>query len=436
MPPAPAPPAPEAPAPSPPFAPVRDRLPALGACLVSGAMAAVLGLSLCTLLVLALWISSPYPDSGPGGALRTAAALWLLAHGADLLRTDTLTGLATPIGVTPLLLVALPVWLVHRAARDAARPGAVPLVWSGVVAGYLAVALAAAGYTAGGALRPAWASTCGWVPALVGLAAAAGIRTAYGRPRRSWPPRRPAWAARLPLLRGDAHGTALRRRTRSAAVDGAVGALALVGGGALLVGVSLLWHGDEVRAAFPGLTEGWSGQFTVLLLALVLVPNAAVWGAGYALGPGFHLGSSWPPIGPFTAGSADPSLPPFPLFAAVPGPIDGAGWLRWTVLVVPLAAGAAIAWSATRAGDGGWRCAVRTLEGALWCGAAVGVLALLSGGPLGVADLGRVGPVGWRVAVAAVAWTAPVAFLLALLLALLGWLGFLGALGRARRPRG
>lgn len=91
---------------------------ALATACVRGGVAAGLGLGALAVLVIAAWISSPYPDSGAGGALHLAAGLWLLAHGVDLVRTDTLSGLPAPLGVVPMLLVALPVWLVHRAARD------------------------------------------------------------------------------------------------------------------------------------------------------------------------------------------------------------------------------------------------------------------------------------------------------------------------------
>ena len=96
-----------------------DRSPGLGLSLLVGAVAAVLGLVSFALLLTALWITSPYPDSGPEGLLHLAASLWLLAHGVVLVRTETLSGVPAPVGVTPLLLVALPVWLLHRAARDA-----------------------------------------------------------------------------------------------------------------------------------------------------------------------------------------------------------------------------------------------------------------------------------------------------------------------------
>ena len=68
----------------------KQTAPGLGTCVIGGAIAAGLGLGAFAVLVMALWISSPYPDSGPGGALHVAAALWLLAHGTELVRTETL----------------------------------------------------------------------------------------------------------------------------------------------------------------------------------------------------------------------------------------------------------------------------------------------------------------------------------------------------------
>ncbi len=91
---------------------------ALAAACVRGGVAAGLGLGGLAVLVIAAWISSPFPDGGPGDVLHAATGLWLLAHGVDLIRTDTLSGPPAPLGVVPLLLTALPVWLVHRAARD------------------------------------------------------------------------------------------------------------------------------------------------------------------------------------------------------------------------------------------------------------------------------------------------------------------------------
>lgn len=204
-----------------------------------------------------------------------------------------------PVGVTPLLLVVLPVWLLHRAGRDAAdaeSEAAPRTAWAGVVAGYLSVGGAAALYASGGELRPSWVWTAVCLPLLAAGAAGAGVWTAYGRPSGPMP----LWGHRgldaLPSgVRRHVDACALepdaRRFLASAARAAGAGAAVLVGGGALLVAVSLVWHGGAARGSFLQLTEVWSGRFAVLLLCLALVPNAAVWGAAYGLGPGVVLGA-------------------------------------------------------------------------------------------------------------------------------------------------
>lgn len=329
----------------------RRRSPGLAAGLVGGALAAGLGLAAFTVLVTVLWISSPYPDSGPDGALHVAAGLWLLAHGCELVRTDTLSGVPAPVGVTPLLLVVLPAWLLHRAGRDAAdgdeesAPPAVRTAWGGVVAGYLTVGTAAALYASGGALSPSWASVAVWLPLLAVTAAGVGAWTAYGRPRGPLP--RPVRRALRALPFASFVSAVPGVRLPAAVRAAGAGAAVLVGGGAVLVGASLVWHGGLARVSFLHLTESWSGRFAVLLLALALVPNAAVWGAAYALGPGFVLGAGHAADPPMS--SPGPLLPPFPLLAAVPGAGPGTP-VNWAAGAVPLAAGVAVAWFTVRAG--------------------------------------------------------------------------------------
>ncbi|WP_345943456.1 DUF6350 family protein [Streptomyces sp. SID8352] len=418
----------------------RDRAPGLSAGALGGAIAAVLGLAAIAAVVSLLWVSSPYPDGGPGGALRVAAALWLLGHGAELVRAETLSGVPAPVGLTPLLLFALPVWLVHRAARDATDPGdgvgvavggrgpdgrpsgargdadgpppvSARNAWTGVVLGYLGVALLVALYAVGGALRPSWWVLV-WLPPVVMAAAGGGAWTAFGRPGgpvgqmlRKLP--RPV---RELLVEPDAR---LGAATRAAGAAAAV----LAGGGALLVGVSVVGHGGAARDAFGQLTEGWSGRFAVLLLCLALVPNAAVWAAAYALGPGFLLGAGHV-VAP---GGSDPTapLPPFPLLAAVPDAGSGTPW-HWAVAVVPLAAGVTAGWFTGRAAavgdpDGGGRpWSPRRTLAAGWlaaavCGLLAAVLAGVAGGPLGEARLARFGPVWWEVGGAVLVWVGVVA---------------------------
>lgn len=394
---------------------LRDRSPGLAASLLGGAVAAGLGLGSFAVLVMVLWISSPYPDSGPGGALHVAAALWLLAHGVELVRADTLSGIPAPVGVTPLLLVVLPVWLVHRAARDAVE-GEEAVVsgrtaWAGVVLGYLTVGTAAAVYATGGVLRPDWAWTGVCVPLVAVLAAGAGVWTAYGRPRDAVDEvliLMPAGVRRLCV------GPEARGRLDAAARAAGAGVAVLVGGGSLLLAVSLVWHGGAARSSFLQLTEGMSGQFAVLLLCLALMPNAAVWGTAYALGPGFSLGTGHV-VGPL-ASSPAALLPPFPLLAAVPSPGPGTP-LHWAAGAIPVAAGVTVGWFVGRAGSGGrgsegaWsrgRTAGVALSAAVLCAVVTAGLAGMAGGPLGAAALSGFGPVWWQVGAAAVVWGAVV----------------------------
>ncbi|WP_405880224.1 DUF6350 family protein [Streptomyces sp. NBC_01136] len=400
---------------------MRHRSPGLAASLLGGALAAGLGLGSFAALVMVLWISSPYPDGGPGGALHVAAALWLLAHGVELIRTETLSGLPMPVGVTPLLLVVLPVWLLYRAARDAADADAEAMahtVWAGTVVGYLTVGGAAALYASGGELRPSWGWTAVCLPLLAGSAAGAGVWPECGRPRG----RVPAWMRRIPAVLPAGVRRCFPELFGASARAAGAGAAVLVGGGALLVGASLVWHGGAARDSFQQVTEVWSGRFAVLLLCLALVPNAAVWGAAYGLGPGVVLGVGHV-AGPFSVAGPEPSLPAFPLLAAVPVPGAGAGaeW-GWVGGVVPGAAGVTVAWFLVAAGvprvprvpgEGrevwSWgRMVVGMGLAGVLCGVVLAVLAGVAGGPLGVAALAHFGPVWWQVGGAAVVWTVGV----------------------------
>ncbi|WP_307671511.1 DUF6350 family protein [Streptomyces sp. V2I9] len=403
----------------------RNRTLALASALVRGAVAAGLGLGALAVLVTVVWISSPHPDSGPGGAWRVAAGVWLLAHGAGVVRPDTLSGVPAPVGVVPLLLVVGPVWLAHRAARDAAEPeeGRSRLSRAGafgaVTAGYLLVVAGAAAYARGGALRADPDTLVFPVVLVVAGAAAAGVWTAAGRPLGPLP----SWS---PLaLQEAAARTLFRDRAEAACRSAAVGLAVLLGGGALLVAVALGRNAAAAQDAFLGLAGDWSGRFAVLLLAAALVPNAALWGAAYGLGPGFAVGTgaTATPLG----FGGTPAAPRFPLLAAVPEPGPG-GWPNWVAAAVPVMAALAVAWftvrraapvDAPRAQAWGPRETARvTLLAALGCGAGTALLTALAGGPLGTGELSAFGPVWWLTGPAALAWTAVIGVPAALLLRL------------------
>ncbi|MFJ2870887.1 MULTISPECIES: DUF6350 family protein [unclassified Streptomyces] len=408
---------------SPSLSAEQDRSAVLALALLRGAVAAGLGLGSVTVVVLALWISAPASDSSPGSALHAAAGLWLLAHGAELTRAHTLSGVPAPVGIVPLLLAVVPVWLVHRAARDVLVPDeghpapSARGAFGMVVGGYLLVGAVAAYYVRGGSLSVQLPSLLFPSAVVVAGAAAAGVWTASGRP--IGPP--PSWA---PVSLHEALARS-RFRERAGTVwrAAAAGVAVLLGSGALLVAVALVWHAHPAQRSFVQLSGDWSGRVAVLLLALVLVPNAAVWGAAYGLGPGFALGTA-STVTPL-AFSGRPAIPGFPLLAAVPA--EGPGTvLNWSAGAVPVAAGVTVAWFTVRraappdAGRedawGPWGTALVAALAAVGCGAGTAVLAAAAGGPLGTRALAEFGPVWWLTGAAALVWTALVGVPGALLL--------------------
>ncbi|WP_245661528.1 DUF6350 family protein [Streptomyces varsoviensis] len=465
-----------------------------------GAVAACLGLGVLAVVVLLLWISSPYPGGGPGTALHHAADLWLLAHGADLVRTRTLSGVPAPIGLTPLLLAALPCWLLYRASSHllggredalageaegdaygmydtydtydtyngdgcdgsddcddtagtaeidhaAEQPGFVVeqqrFAAGALLGGYLLVGLGAILYSCYGALHVSPLSALFHLPLVAGAAVAAGAwRAAYrlGNPfpllvglvAAYAPPRPRAVLARLyhsPALR-----TALDRvRFGPVLRAGAAATAVLLGGGALLVAVSLIGHAGAARESFGQLADVASGQLAILLVSLALLPNAAVWGAAYGLGPGFTIGAT--SAVSTQAASGYPSLPRFPLLAALPGEGEAATLTCVVAGAIPVAAGLAIAWfvageslprplppSPPRSGGGKgapepateaawpwWDTALTAALAAVACGIAVAFLTAAASGPLGDGSLARFGPDWLLTGPFATAWTVTIA---------------------------
>ncbi|MET8573833.1 DUF6350 family protein [Streptomyces sp. NPDC005012] len=380
---------------------------------VAGLAAAGAGIAVLAVPLVLLWMTSPYPDSGPGNALHTTAAVWLLAHGVDLVRTETLTGVPAPIGVAPLLLTVLPVRLLHRAGRAAAEgdgrgdapPPGPQAAWAGVTAGYLVAGLVAAVYATGGEYRPDWGPSALALPALTAVAALSGVWAGCEQPRRAVD-RLPG---RLPLL---LLGHADRGRRLTAVVRAAAeGTAVLVAGGALLALVALALRAGDAGYAFGRLADGGLGGATLLLLCLALLPNAAVWGAAYALGPGFVVGRA--AVEPFAVSGPVGALPAFPWLAAVPAGAPGP--VAWALAAVPVAAGVTIGVRTGRraaAGAVAWpwpRTVVLAAAACVLCGAALGALAALASGPLGTGALAAFGPLWWQAAVAATVWVLPAA---------------------------
>jgi hypothetical protein len=344
----------------------------------AGLLAAAAGLLVVAVPVVLVWWGEDRSGTDIVDAARSAVQLWLVGHGAWL------QGPSGSLGLAPLGLTALPVWLSWRAGRSvASRTGlgsarAALLVGAGAGAAYATVAVALAAASHGGGLGIVlWTALAG--PALlVGAVASAGA------------------------LHASRHGSGVpgRLSPRRAAVlrAGTAATLLLLAAGGLLAGTSLAL--DTAAAARVAETSepGAVGGLGLALLGAVLLPNAAVWGASWLAGPGFAVGAGTA-VGPF--GVVLGPLPALPLLAALPTSPPPT-WLGALALAVPVAAGALAGWGFLRAaGTCSWvRLLLDAGSAGVLAGGLTGVLAALSGGPLGGERLAAVGPSAGPVAAA------------------------------------
>lgn len=354
---------------------------------VSAAWAAGLGLALATVVVLLAWSTDSASTAGASVALHAAGHAWLLAGNVPL---DVPGG---RLGLVPLGAALVPVLLLWRAGAATARAAGVTDLPGAARA---SIVLAAA---------------YGVLAALVAVVAAT--------PAVQVPPARAlAGAGALALLAGG--GGVLRQsglvdrlaRRLPAALPGmllaaAAGLLALAAVGALLVGVSLGWHVGRAGELARALAPGASGGVGLWAMDLALLPNAVVWAAAFAVGPGFALGAGTS-VTPF--GVSLGPVPAFPLLAALPA--GGAAPLAALPgLLGPLAAGVVVGLVAVRRCPAAERgsAAGRAATAGLGAGLLLGLAAALAGGPLGPGRLAVVGPSPWRVALVAVLELAPLA---------------------------
>lgn len=284
----------------------------LGLAAGAGVLSAVCGWVLVTGLVVLAWLAAE-----PGTltqALGVGTQLWLLANGGGA------TLGAVSVTLIPWTLTLLVAWVISRTAGYAARlgpagsPTVIPMVCIVATLGYL-VPLLAVGLIAGGPMAALRAGTV----MLVVVAASA----AWGccRARDTWPTDTwPAWSRAIP-------------RAVAAAL------LLMVAGGAAVLATGLAVNRERLTAMIEALDAGLVGNVALLLGQLAYAPNAVVWAASYAIGPGFTLGN-----GSLVSPAATELglLPSIPLLTAVPdvGP-GGVSHLWWLALGV--AAGAVAA---------------------------------------------------------------------------------------------
>jgi hypothetical protein len=350
-----------------------SRVPWFGALLASG-WALVAGLALASLPGLVVWIGDG-ADAPVSEPLRIGAAVWLAAHRVGLSVEGTNIQLI-PGGLS--VLIAL---LIYRAARWAAHVSGV--VGGRASAGVLAPVVLT--YAAGGGI-------------VAGLSATERV-AATPQSALLWTLLLAACAAGLGIIREvDLARPLLGRfapwqRTAVRAAGAAVAAL--IATGAALVAVSGVVHADQIGAMAARLDPDLPGVFVLGVITAAIVPNAVVWAAAYALGPGFAVGADTS----VTPGGVELGLvPALPPLAALP--TDDPSALGWLVLAAPVVAGVLAGVVIRRR--------TATLQDAALCvvltiglaAVTMAVLAALSGGPGGAGRLSVIGPVPWHVAVA------------------------------------
>jgi hypothetical protein len=345
------------------------------------------GLIAVTLPVLLIWAADGRSSADSVEAARSAVQLWLLAHGAALQLPHGL------LGLTPLGLAALPVALLHRGGRHSVRLLSVTTLGQ---AGRLVAAIA---------LPYALVATCLTVVAATETVQPDPVRGVLGALAVALVGAGSGVLREAGLLRRVRQLPAQARRLAVAA--GAAVALLLAAGLALVV-MALVLHADRVATLSGATGAGIVGGGGLVLLQLLLGPNAAIWGASWLSGPGFAVGTGTE-VSPW--GTTLGSVPALPMMAGLPSDAPSTA-VAVLSLAVPLAAGVFAAVLLLR------RLGPSTVGHAAFEGALVGpaaglammLLAFVSGGPLGDGRLAAVGPspawIGLAVAVQVGAWCA------------------------------
>lgn len=360
------------------------------AMLIAGGIAAIAaagaGLAVLVVLCLFAWITAPHVGigGGLGNVLRDAGLLWLVAH-----HVEVNVHHVGRIGLLPLGLVLLPGALLERAGRWLTHEGHVTRLRHvsyaalAIACPYALFSAAVALGSSTSAVQPSLVQAVGWgfLLALV----AAGFGAAHGLA---------PWRKLAGLL---------PPRPRSVVLGMAAALGVMTALGAVLNAVSLGLHLHVYQAAVDSLSPGPFGSAVLLLAEIAYLPNSVIWAISYTLGPGFAFGMGTA-VSP--SGSALGALPAFPMLAALPA---GSGpafptWLGFFVLATPYLAGMLAGVVAIRIAP------TPFLESApLWglltgslTGAVLGVLARVSGGPLGAGRLSSVGPNGAEAGLVAV----------------------------------
>lgn len=291
----------------------------------------------------AVWATKGFGDMEFSSVAAMSAHLWLLVHGVPLDLAAAFGASAGTMTLVPLGLSILPLLLCYRSGRRLARASyegefLIPVLSGSVT--YALISSAMYGW-ASPHPQPLQALNAALVP--LGIVVA-GLMWGGYREARS--------LSRMVGVDTAEQISQMSQYSRWAGsyawavVRAAVVAfVALVGLGAVLLGIGILAGWSQIVATYQELHAGAVGDTAVTLLQLGFLPNLVIYaiawstGAGFSFGAGTSVGLTSSDVG---------TLPMLPILGAVPESMGTFGLLG---LLVPLGAGAIAGWWFLREGE-------------------------------------------------------------------------------------
>lgn len=291
----------------------------------------------------AVWATKGFGDMEFSSVAAMSAHLWLLIHGVPLDLAAAFGASAGTMTLVPLGLSILPLLLCYRSGRRLARASyegefLIPVLSGSVT--YALISSAMYGW-ASPHPQPLQALNAALVP--LGIVVA-GLMWGGYREARS--------LSRMVGVDTAEQISQMSQYSRWAGsyawavVRAAVVAfVALIGLGAVLLGIGILAGWSQIVATYQELHAGAVGDTAVTLLQLGFLPNLVIYAIAWSTGAGFSFGAGTS-VG-LTSSDAG-TLPMLPILGAVPESMGTFGLLG---LLVPLAAGAIAGWWFLREGE-------------------------------------------------------------------------------------
>jgi len=291
----------------------------------------------------AVWATKGFGDMEFSSVAAMSAHLWLLIHGVPLDLAAAFGASAGTMTLVPLGLSILPLLLCYRSGRRLARASyegefLIPVLSGSVT--YALISSAMYGW-ASPHPQPLQALNAALVP--LGIVVA-GLMWGGYREARS--------LSRMVGVDTAEQISQMSQYSRWAGsyawavVRAAVVAfVALVGLGAVLLGIGILAGWSQIVATYQELHAGAVGDTAVTLLQLGFLPNLVIYAIAWSTGAGFFFGAGTS-VG--LTSSDVGTLPMLPILGAVP---ESMGTFGLVGLLVPLGAGAIAGWWFLREGE-------------------------------------------------------------------------------------